>query len=493
MDSPSRSSVIVVGAGISGQYRRRYNFSSPQPPPSRISAAKVLAENGIKDLVILEASDRIGGRIRKEKFGGVSVELGAGWIVGVGGKESNPVWELANEFGLRTYFADYSNVRYNIYDRRSRNTVIFRIAARVGCSGKIFPRGIAADSYKKAVESAIQKFWNEEDVGGGDNGSNSKTDPPSTPLELAIDFILHDFEMAEAVPLCTFRDLGKSEFSVADERGFDYLLYKMAEDFLFTSEVHGPSRSGGATLPVGLSVSYHCSVLKETHLSTVFLPVVLRAYVQVVREILHWGSGVRVITEDGCVYEANYVIVSVSIGVLQSDLVAFKPLLPGWKLEAIQKCEIMVYTKIFLKFPYRFWPTGPGKEFFIYAHDRRGYYTFWQQMENTYPGSNILSVTLTNGESNRVEAQADGDTLREAMEVLRDMFGPNIPDAIDILVPRWWNNRFQRGSYSNHPIISNTQLVHDIKAPVGRIFFTGEHTSDRFSGYVHGAYLAGEH
>ncbi|XP_017431314.2 polyamine oxidase 1 [Vigna angularis] len=426
MDSPSRSSVIVVGAGISG-----------------ISAAKVLAENGIKDLVILEASDRIGGRIRKEKFGGESVELGAGWIVGVGGKESNPVWELANDFGLRTYFADYSNVRYNIYDR----------------SGKIFPRGIAADSYKKAVESAIRKFMNEEDVGGGDNGSNSKTDPPSTPLELAIDFILHDFEMAEAVPVCTFRDLGESEFSVADERGFDYLLYKMAENFLFTSE--------GKILDSRLKLN------------------------QVVREILHWGSGVRVITEDGCVYEANYVIVSVSIGVLQSDLVAFKPLLPGWKLEAIQKCEIMVYTKIFLKFPYQFWPTGPGKEFFIYAHDRRGYYTFWQQMENTYPGSNILSVTLTNGESNRVEAQADEDTLREAMEVLREMFGPNIPDAIDILVPRWWNNRFQRGSYSNHPIISNTQLVHDIKAPVGRIFFTGEHTSDRFSGYVHGAYLAG--
>jgi len=30
------------------------------------------------------------------------------------------------------------------------------------------------------------------------------------------------------------------------------------------------------------------------------------------------------------------------------------------------------------------------------------------------------------------------------------------------------------------------------KAPVGRIFFTGEHTSERFSGYVHGGYLAGE-
>lgn len=160
-------------------------------------------------------------------------------------------------------------------------------------------------------------------------------------------------------------------------------------------------------------------------------------------------------------------------------------------MEAIETCDVMVYTKIFLKFPHKFWPCGPGKEFFIYAHERRGYYTFWQHMENAFPGSNILVVTLTNGESKRVEAQSDEETLKEAMGVLRDMFGPNIPNATEILVPRWWNNRFQRGSYSNYPIISNHQMFQNIKAPVGRIFFTGEHTSERFSGYVHGGYLAG--
>ncbi|KAF2293440.1 hypothetical protein GH714_001828 [Hevea brasiliensis] len=299
MDFPSSSSVIIIGAGISG-----------------LSAAKVLAENGIEDLVILEASDRIGGRIRKENFGGVSVELGAGWIAGVGS--------------------------------------------------------------------------------------------PETPIELAIDFILHDFEM------------------------------------------------------------------------------------QVVREIQHSRNGVIVKTEDGSVYEANYVILSVSIGVLQSDLISFRPPLPKWKTEAIGKCDVMVYTKIFLKFPYKFWPCGPEKEFFIYAHERRGYYTFWQHMENAYPGSNVLVVTLTNGESKRVETQSDEETLKEAMQVLRDMFGPNIPNATGILVPRWWNNRFQRGSYSNYPIISNNHVLQDIKAPVGHIFFTGEHTSERFNGYVHGGYLSGE-
>lgn len=67
---------------------------------------------------MLEASDRIGGRIRKEQFGGVPVETGAGWIQGVGGKEPNPVWDLAAKSGLRTCFSDYSNARFNIYDRR---------------------------------------------------------------------------------------------------------------------------------------------------------------------------------------------------------------------------------------------------------------------------------------------------------------------------------------------------------------------------------------
>lgn len=94
-----------------------------------LSAAKVLVDNGIDDVVILEASDRIGGRVCKENFGGVSVELGAGWIVGVGGKEPNPVWELALKSSLRTCFSDYSNARYNIYDRRFEFLILIDVVS----------------------------------------------------------------------------------------------------------------------------------------------------------------------------------------------------------------------------------------------------------------------------------------------------------------------------------------------------------------------------
>lgn len=31
------------------------------------------------------------------------------------------------------------------------------------------------------------------------------------------------------------------------------------------------------------------------------------------------------------------------------------------------------------------------------------------------------------------------------------------------------------------------------KAPVERVYFTGEHTSEYYNGYVHGGYLAGIH
>ncbi|KAI4382993.1 hypothetical protein MLD38_008880 [Melastoma candidum] len=434
MDSPSRiptppprSTAIVVGAGFSG-----------------LSAAKVLVERGIDDVLILEASDRIGGRIHKQEFGGVAVELGAGWIVGVGGREVNPVLDMVAQSGLRTCLSDYSNARYNIYDR----------------SGKIFPSGIAGDSYNKAVETAVQNLKCQESAVRELIKVVDPSTTPITPMELAIDFILHDFEMPEVEPISTFLDFGEREFMVIDMRGYEHLVHRLAGEFLSSS-------SDGEITDARLQLN------------------------KVVREIQHSRNSVTVVTEDGCIYEANYLILSVSIGVLKSDLISFQPSLPRWKRKAIEDIDVMVYTKIFLKFPYSFWPSGPDKEFFIYAHERRGYYTFWQHMENAYPGSNILVVTLTNGESKRVENQSDEETRKEAMQVLKDMFGPNIPEATSILVPRWWTNRFQRCSYSNYPMIPDHELLQSIQGPVGRIFFTGEHTSERFSGYVHGAYLSG--
>ncbi|KAH7290275.1 hypothetical protein KP509_30G040000 [Ceratopteris richardii] len=77
------------------------------------------------------------------------------------------------------------------------------------------------------------------------------------------------------------------------------------------------------------------------------------------------------------------------------------------------------------------------------------------------------------------------------MQVLRKLFGKDIPEPENILVPRWWRNRLYGGSYTNWPIGVSEADFDRMKAPVGPLYFTGEHTSSKFNGYVHGAYLAG--
>ncbi|WJZ80839.1 hypothetical protein VitviT2T_000719 [Vitis vinifera] len=131
--------------------------------------------------------------------------------------------------------------------------------------------------------------------------------------------------------------------------------------------------------------------------------------------------GVTVKTEDGLVFRADYVIVSVSLGVLQNDLIKFHPSLP--------------------------------------------------HLEREFPGENVLLVSVTDDESRRLEQQSDSETREEIKAILRNMFGKQIPEATDILVPRWWSNRFYKGSYSNWPIGVGHHQFNQIKVvPFIRIY-----------------------
>ncbi|MQM15185.1 hypothetical protein Taro_048126 [Colocasia esculenta] len=441
--SEARPAVIIVGAGMSG-----------------ISAAKTLSEAGVRNILILEATDRIGGRMHKTQFAGLSVEMGANWVEGVNGQEVNPIWTMANKLKLRNFFSDYGNLSSNIYQQTD---------------------GL----YKPSIaQAALDRAENDSEAGAefSKTLSPSAVDDisvlsfqrlqqhvPSTPLDMIVDYYSYDYEFAEpprvtslqnTQPLPTFANFGDDVYFVADPRGYESVVYDLARKFLATDRK-------GTIVDPRLKLN------------------------KVVTEIGYSKGGVVVKTEDGSTYASDYVMVSASVGVLQTELIKFQPDMPAWKILAIYQFDMAVYTKIFLKFPTTFWPTGKGTEFFLYASDKRGYYPVWQQFEAQYPGANVLLVTVTDEESRRIEQQSDNVTKAEAMEVLRDMFGKNIPEATDILVPKWWSNKFFKGSFSNWPIGVNKYEYDQIRAPVGRVYFTGEHTSQYYNGYVHGAYLSG--
>ncbi|KAK2560318.1 Polyamine oxidase 1 [Acropora cervicornis] len=71
--------------------------------------------------------------------------------------------------------------------------------------------------------------------------------------------------------------------------------------------------------------------------------------------IKYSDESVEVTTAEGIIYAAEYALCTFSNGVLESKMVTFDPDLPDWKKEAIFRMRMVYYTKIFLKFPKKFW------------------------------------------------------------------------------------------------------------------------------------------
>ena len=57
----------------------------------------------------------------------------------------------------------------------------------------------------------------------------------------------------------------------------------------------------------------------------------------------------------------------------------------------------------------------------------------------------------------------------------------------DILIPDWHTNPLFYGSYSNWPIGVDNTVVHNLDAPIGRLYMAGEACSHKYNGYLHGA------
>ncbi|KAI3911778.1 hypothetical protein MKW92_028108 [Papaver armeniacum] len=134
--------------------------------------------------------------------------------------------------------------------------------------------------------------------------------------------------------------------------------------------------------------------------------------------VLFITFGVVIKNGDGSVYKAEYVMVSACIGVLQTNLIDFMHDLPAWKLLDIYQFDMSIYTKIFLKLPYKFWPTGNGTGFLIHAHEKASL-RYHVVGKNEYLGANCLLVTIRDDESRWIEQQKESETLAKIMDILK--------------------------------------------------------------------------
>jgi polyamine oxidase len=400
--------------------------------------------------------------MRNTKFGSdqngdpYTVELGANWISGLGveGGPENPVWTFSKQVNLTSVNSDSSSIL--TYD--STGAVNFTdIIDEYENHWKVFEQNAG---------TILTDNLQDRSMRGGLSQSGWRTQQNAH--RKAVEWWMWDWETAQTPEESSFvygiagynlTYYGFSEISNfnVDQRGFNIWLKGQAAKFLETNDTR---------------------LLFNT----------------AVEGIQYSDTGVTITNQDGSCIEAAYAITTVSLGVLQNDVITFKPSLPDWKQSAIATFSMGTYTKLFFQFNETFWPTDT--QFFLYAHPTtRGYYPVWQSLSTAgfLPGSNILFATLVDEQSYRVEAQDDETTMAEGMAVLRQMF-PNVtvPDPIAFTYPRWTQTNWTYGSYSNWPAGTTLEMHENLRANVGRLYFAGEATSTGYFGFLHGAWFEGQ-
>ena len=408
---------------------------------SGMTCARELKRNGVKSFLILEGKNSTGGRFQSARLGGVTIELGPNWVHGT---TNNPIYDLVKEIGITGKFENPESLICR--DEKGMDvTEEFLKQRRV--LQRILSRKYDNTSSVSLREMLSRQGWRNE-----------------TAVQNAAEYFSIDYMDAAPPELISgefgghtklrIKSLTDPQFFVTDQGGYKQLIDKLQED----------------------AMDANIDKLKLNH---------------IVQEI-HWNDhGVRVITSDGKAFTSKVVILTVSIGVYQSIPNLFIPELPHWKLAALRRIKMATYTKIFLKFPYRFWD---NVEYILYAGKKRGYFSVWQSLDarnrfsrDTY----ILLVTVTYTESYRIEKISKKEVKQEIMEILRNVYGNDIPDPEEMFVPHWSDDKFFQGSYSYLPVnVSHKDFV-AMRSNVGPLFFAGEGFHEVYQGYIHGAYFEG--
>lgn len=419
--------VVVLGAGVAG-----------------LAAAADLNAAGF-DVLVLEARDRLGGRVFSDPtWSDAPVDVGASWIHGI---EDNELYDRVKAWGLETATTDYdARVRFDAEGERlsdaASDTLDALLEELTTAIAEEQERRDAADAADGSLADFVAQYLTER---GADAATRRKL------LYLLNTEIEHEYA-ADA------DDLSLRHFDeAADEGGVDVLF-------------PGGYSQVVARLAEGLTVQ----------LSTVVTGVEVGA------------SGV-VVTAGTETYEAAFCVCTLPLGVLRAGRVTFDPPLSSAKQTALKRVNAGVLDKLYLRFTEAFWTEedqAGDAQLIGYVGEEKGRFAEFLNLAH-YTGKPILLCFNAGAYGVSLEALDDTAVVAQAMQTLRTLFGEDIPEPVGFVRTRWGRDPFALGSYSHLAPGGTAADLRALAAPEGRLFFAGEHTDTGDQATVRGAYRSG--
>eukprot|EP01103_Thecamoeba_quadrilineata_P005747 TRINITY_DN1550_c0_g1_i2.p1 TRINITY_DN1550_c0_g1~~TRINITY_DN1550_c0_g1_i2.p1 ORF type:complete len:686 (+),score=139.26 TRINITY_DN1550_c0_g1_i2:35-2092(+) len=197
-------------------------------------------------------------------------------------------------------------------------------------------------------------------------------------------------------------------------------------------------------------------------------------------------------------YEADYVLVTLPLGVLKKRTVEFKPPLPAWKEGAIDRMGFGALEKVVLLFDGPFWqklPAVSSVDFFgmtaSHVHDRGLFFFFWNLWSSSNRKIPALVALIAGKSAQQIENVDDASLVELALGALRKIF-VSVPKPVRTHVTRWGSDVYTYGSYS-FISVGSSGADYDLlaKSVNNQVFFAGEATSRQHPATVAGAFLSG--
>ncbi len=410
-----------------------------------ISAARTLQAAGYA-VKVLEARERIGGRTHTDSSLGVDIDLGAAWIHGPHG---NPLTPLAAEHGVTWGYSDFNNdygdsvMAFDAEGKRldtpayTRGGQVYR-AALIAMYGSVL-----YDFPPASVRSSADLL-----AYGLPGVDVAAMTPDEQKGFYYASVVRPQYEDASDLALCDWRQ-AKNYLKLP---GGDLLLYGGGYKRL----VEG--LAAGLDIRTGIAV----------------------------RHIAYDEQGVLVTTPFFSM-PADYVVITVPLGVLKSGQIAFAPRLPAEKIGAINRLGFGRYEKMALRFPSIFWPLEPHRFNYV-AEGEPELYNAWLNNAH-YTGEPVIISYHSGSRAEIINRMSDEEVIDGCLCVLRKMFGPNIPDPVAHVRSGWEMDPYAQGSYSYARVGMKADDRITLGKPVGdKLFFAGEAVHPQVWGTVHGAY-----
>ena len=410
--NPNGKTVLIIGAGISG-----------------LAAAKKLEDNGFT-VIVLEAQEKIGGRLRTDRSMGIAFDEGASWIHGPNG---NPITKLASQAGANTYLTDDDNLA--VFD----NNGTAYSDAFLDSQYTQFENALNAVRRAGTKRQSFQTIFNSLYPTQANNR-------------------LWKYMLSAYLEFDTGGDISKlSSKHFYDDEAFS------GKDVIV---INGYDKVANF-LGQGLDVRLNSSVTE-----------------------INYNETKSLVNVNGNSIEADYVIVSVPLGVLKNNSIAFKPSLPASKLSAIQNIQMGNVNKFLFIWKKPFWDTNI--QYIGYTPETKGKFNYLMNMMKFLPTTNGLMTFAFGDYATVTETMSDNQIINEVMAQLKTIYGNSIPNPTNMLRTKWGQNINTFGAYSFATNRTTSADFDTMATEINhKLFFAGEHTERDYRGTVHGAYLSG--